>query len=101
LKSVGTASLARLVHPGGRRDLRDDQKPGDLTLPCCRQARKDGFLLRAKRDIAAAKTSSDQRQGRWLRTITLDGYQGSRRAAREILNEHGAGSEPNSDPRNV
>jgi transposase-like protein len=49
------------------------------------------FLLRAKRDIVAAKAFFRQAfksQGRLPRVITLDGYQASHRAAREILKEH-------------
>ena len=49
------------------------------------------FLVRAKRDIVAAKAFFRQafkRQGRLPRVITLDGYQASYRAAREILKEH-------------
>ena len=46
------------------------------------------FLLRAKRDVAAAKAffrRAFKSQGRLPRAITLDGYQASHRAAREIL----------------
>ena len=49
------------------------------------------FLLRAKRDVAAAKAFFRQAfksQGRLPRAITLDGYRASHRAAREILGEH-------------
>jgi transposase-like protein len=52
------------------------------------------FLLRAKRDVAAAKAffrRAFKRQGRLPRAITLDGYQASHRAAREILGEHRRG----------
>lgn len=52
------------------------------------------FLLRAKRDIAAARAVSRRAftsQGRLPRKITLDGYQASHRAAREILKEHRGG----------
>jgi transposase-like protein len=53
------------------------------------------FLLRAKRDVAAAKAffrrafASD---GRPPRKITLDGYQASHRAARELLAQHRGGA---------
>ena len=50
------------------------------------------FLLRAKRDIVAAKAFFRQAfksLGRLPRVITLDGYQASHRAAGEILKEHG------------
>jgi transposase-like protein len=49
------------------------------------------FLLRAKRDVAAAKAFFQRAlktQGRMPRAITLDGYQASHRAAREFLGEH-------------
>lgn len=52
------------------------------------------FLLRAKRDVAAAKAffrRAFKSQGRRPRAITLDGYQASHRAAREILGEHRRG----------
>jgi transposase-like protein len=49
------------------------------------------FLLRAKRDVAAAKAffrRAFKSQGRLPRAIALDGYQASHRAAREFLGEH-------------
>jgi len=49
------------------------------------------FLLRAKRDVVAAKAffrRAFKSQGRLPRAITLDGYQASHRAAREVLDEH-------------
>ena len=52
------------------------------------------FLLRAKRDVAAAKAffrRAFKSQGRLPRAITLDRYQASHRAAREILGEHRRG----------
>jgi transposase-like protein len=52
------------------------------------------FLLRAKRDVAAAKAffrRAFNSQGRLPRAITLDGYQASHRAAREFLDEHRRG----------
>ena len=52
------------------------------------------FLLRAKRDIAAAKAffrRAFKSQGRLPQKITLDGYQASHRAAREILAQHQRG----------
>ena len=51
-------------------------------------------LLRAKRDVAAAKVffrRAFKSQGRLPRAITLDGYQASHRAAREFLGEHRRG----------
>jgi transposase-like protein len=53
------------------------------------------FLLRAKRDVAAAKAffrRAFRGQDRLPRKITLDGYQASHRAVNEVLNEHRAGN---------
>jgi transposase-like protein len=52
------------------------------------------FLLRAKRDVAAAKAffrRAFKSHGGLPRAITLDGYQASHRAARECLGEHRRG----------
>src|ERR1700734_859959 len=52
------------------------------------------FLLRAKRDVAAAKAffrRALQRQGQLPHKITLDGYQASHRGAAEALSEHPEG----------
>ena len=52
------------------------------------------FLLRANRDVAAAKAffqRAFESQRRLPRAITLDGYQASHRAAREFLGEHRRG----------
>jgi transposase-like protein len=52
------------------------------------------FLLRAERDVAAAKAffrRAFESQGRLPRAITLDGYQASHRAAREFLATHRGG----------
>jgi len=54
------------------------------------------FLLRAKRDVAAAKAffrRALQRQGRLPHKITLDGYQASHRGAAEALSEHPEGNQ--------
>jgi len=51
-------------------------------------------VLRAKRDVAAAKAffrRAFKSQGRLPRAITLDGYQASHRAVREVLGEHPRG----------
>jgi transposase-like protein len=59
-----------------------------------KQGKTVDFLLRAKRDVAAAKAffrRAFKSQGRLPRAITLEGYQASRRAAREILGEHHRG----------
>ncbi|WP_016920667.1 IS6 family transposase, partial [Methylocystis parvus] len=53
------------------------------------------FLLRAKRDVAAAKAflrRAFASHGRLPRKITLDGYQASHRAARELLAQHRDGA---------
>ncbi len=59
-----------------------------------KQGKTVDFLLRAKRDVAAAKAffrRAFKSQGRLPQKITLDGYQASHRAAREILDEHQRG----------
>ncbi len=59
-----------------------------------KQGKTVDFLLRAKRDVAAAKAffrRAFKSQGRLPQKITLDGYQASHRAAREILGEHRRG----------
>jgi transposase-like protein len=56
------------------------------------------FLLRAKRDVAAAKAffwRAFKTQGGLPRAIILDGYQASHRAAREFLGEHRRGKRTN------
>ena len=53
------------------------------------------FLLRAKRDVAAAKAffhRAFKSQGRLPQKITLDGYQASHRAAREFLAQYQGGA---------
>jgi transposase-like protein len=53
------------------------------------------FLLRAKRDVAAAKAffrRAFASHGRLPHKITLDGYQASHRAAREALAQHRGGA---------
>ena len=55
-----------------------------------------GFLLRAKRDGAAAKAffrRAFMRQGRLPQKITLDGCQASYRAVKEALGEHPEGNQ--------
>ena len=54
------------------------------------------FLLRAKRDVAAAEAffrRAFSSQGRLPHKITLDGYQASHRAAEEALGEHPEGNQ--------
>ena len=74
--------------PGGSINLVTDQ--GRWTY-LYRAVDKEGktvdFLLRAKRDVAAAKAffrRALERQGRLPHKITLDGYQASHRAARRL-----------------
>lgn len=53
------------------------------------------FLLRANRDVAAAKAFFGRAfasRGRLPHKITLDGYQASHRAAREVLEQHRGGA---------
>lgn len=53
------------------------------------------FLLRAKRDVAAAKAffcRAFAKHGRLPHKITLDGYQASHRAARELLAQNRRGA---------
>ena len=59
-----------------------------------KQRKTVDFLLRAKRDVAAAKAffrRAFKSQGRLPRAITLDGYHASHRAAREFLGKHRRG----------
>jgi transposase-like protein len=54
------------------------------------------FLLRANRDVAAAKAFFRRafgRHGRLPHKLTLDGYQASHRAAKEALGEHTQGNQ--------
>src|ERR1700761_4566688 len=54
------------------------------------------FLLRAKRDVDAAKAffrRALQRQGQLPHKITLDGYQASHRGAAEALSQHPEGNQ--------
>ena len=62
------------------------------------------FLLRTKRDVAAAKAffrRAFESQRSLPRAITLDGYQASHRAAREFLATHRRGYRPRFDRRNT
>jgi len=79
----------------GRRNLCEDQRQVTyLYRAVDKQGKTVDFLLRAKRDVAAAKAffrRAFKSQGRLPQKITLDGYQASHRAAREILDEHQRG----------
>jgi transposase-like protein len=60
-----------------------------------KQGKTVDFLLRAKRDVAAAKAffrRAFKSQGRLPQKITLDGYQASHRAAGEFLEQHEGGA---------
>jgi transposase-like protein len=62
------------------------------------------FLLRAKRDVAAAKAflrRAFKRQGRLPHKITLDGCQASHRAAKEVLGEYSNANKARSGLRNT
>ena len=62
------------------------------------------FLLRAKRDVAAAKAFFQRAlksQGRMPRAITLDGYQASHRAARNSSANISMVSERTCDRQNT
>ena len=72
-----------------------DQRQVDISLPCCRQARKDGGFSAPRQAGCCSRQSvfpaGGQEPGRLPQKITLDGYQASHRAAREILGEHQRG----------
>ena len=97
-KGAGTASLARLGW-----SWRVDEtyvKIKGRWIYLYRAVDKEGktvdFLLRAKRDVAAAKAffrRAFSAQGRLPHKITLDGYQASHRAAKEALGEHPEGNQ--------
>ena len=98
IRNAGTASLGR-----AGRSWRVDETyvkiKGRWTY-LYRAVDKEGrtvdFLLRAKRDVAAAKAFfrlAFRRQGRLPLKITLDGYQASHRAAKEALDEHPEGNQ--------
>ena len=91
LRSASWTVLAR------RRNLRQNQRTLDLSLPCRRQRGKNRRLpvAPAKRDVAAAKAFfrlAFRRQGGLPLKITLDGYRASHRAAKEALDEHPEGN---------
>ena len=61
-------------------------------------------LLGAKRDVAAAKAyfrRAFRGQGRLPHKITLDGYQASHRAAKEVLGDIPREIDARSDPQNI
>jgi hypothetical protein len=89
----------------GHFEIRQERRPRTVSFyvplskrTLYRAVDKEGktvdFVLRAKRDVAAAKAffrRAFKSQGRLPRAITLDGYQASHRAAREVLGEHPRG----------
>src|SRR5580658_1287829 len=90
--------FARLVGQSWRVDETYVKIKGRWTY-LYRAADKEGktvdVLLRAKRDVAAAKVflrRAFRGQGRLPHKITLDGYQASHRAASEVLGEHPEGN---------
>jgi len=95
-KSAGTALLARWASPGASTKPTSKSRSLDLSLSCRRQRGQTvDVLLRAKRDVAAAKVffrRAFRGQGRLPHKITLDGYQASHRAASEVLGEHPEGN---------
>ena len=65
-----------------------------LYRPVDKEGNTVDFLLRAKRDVAAAKAffrRALQHQGQLPHNITLDGYQASHRGAAKALSEHPEG----------
>ena len=96
-KGVGTASLARLGCRGAlTKPTSKSKAAGSIsTVPSHKEGKTVDFLLRAKRDVAAAKAffrRAFSSQGRLPHKITLDGYQASHRAAKEALGEHPEGN---------
>src|SRR5580700_2776939 len=76
--------------------LRGEESIAELCRAVDKEGRTVDFLLRAKRDVAAAKAFfrlAFRRQGRLPLKITLDGYQASHRAAKEALDEHPEGNQ--------
>ena len=100
LRSASWTVLAR------RRDLRQNPKDAGpiSTILVDKEGRTVDFLLRAKRDVAAAKVFfrlAFRRQGRLPPKITLDGYQASHRAAKGALDEHPEEINARSDRQNI
>ena len=97
-RSAGTASLAQLGGPGASmRPTSKSEAAGRIfTALSTKEGNTVDFLLRAKRDVAAAKAffrRALQRQGQLPHKITLDGYQASHRGAAEALSEHPEGNQ--------
>jgi transposase-like protein len=96
-RNVGTASLARLDGPGAStRPTSKSKGAGPISTARSTRRQTVDFLLRAKRDVAAAKAFFRRAftgQERLPHKITLDGYQASHRAAKEVLDEHSAGNQ--------
>ena len=97
-RSAGTASLAQLGGPGASmRPTSKSEAVGRIfTALSTKRENTVDFLLRAKRDVAAAKAffrRALQRQEQLPHKITLDGYQASHRGAAEALSEHPEGNQ--------
>ena len=95
-KSAGTASLARWASRGAStKPTSKSRVAGPISIvPSTKRERRVDVLLRAKRDVAAAKAffrRAFSGQGRLPHKITLDGYQASHRAAKEVLGERPRG----------
>jgi transposase-like protein len=92
-RSVGTASLAWRDDPGvSMKPTSKSEVAGpNLYRAVDKEGKTVDFLLRAKRDVAAAKAffrKAFRVQNGLPHKITLDGYQASHRAAKEALGEH-------------
>src|SRR5271167_5147428 len=96
-KGAGTASLARLGCRGAlTKPTSKSKAAGPISTVPSTKGKTADFLLRAKRDVAAAKAffrRAFSSQGRLPHKITLDGYQASHRAAKEALGEHPEGNQ--------
>lgn len=84
--------FARLDGPGAltKRTSKSKDAGPTSTVPSTRRGTVD-LLLRAKRDVAAAKAfvrRDFRAQGRLPHKIAHDGYQASHRVAKEALGEH-------------
>src|SRR5258708_31202243 len=97
-RNAGTASLGQLDGPGAstRPTSKSEDAEPISTVPSTKREKPSTFLLRAKRDVAAAKAFfrlAFRRQRRLPLKITLGGYPASHRAANEALDEHPEGNQ--------
>jgi transposase-like protein len=97
LKSAGTALLAQPADRGASTRLTSRSRvAGPISTALSKAGKTVDFLLRAKRDVAAAKVffrRAFASRGRLPDKITLDGYQASHRAAREVLAQRRGGGQ--------